>query len=262
MRGQTATASRFWPVMECDRAVSVSSHDMPQSLYASLCAAQKKWPDRACMVDTAGISYTYSQLLDMTDCFSEELFRNYGVRPGMQIGVLLYDSIAFCVSIYALNRLRAVAVPLPVSCQRQELFALIGRTDLDGLIFHRDFLQWFPIETGKCFLLCLRETVPELFQDTVSDPALPEQDTLAEDPAILLCQSAAGTMIRNNTLTNRDIMQKIAVRRKAFQTVKSERTIFPVPDCDAAGRITAMGLFLQAGGCIWLRKSIRAVCTF
>ena len=40
MRGQTATASRFWPVMECDRAVSVSSHDMPQSLYASLCAEE------------------------------------------------------------------------------------------------------------------------------------------------------------------------------------------------------------------------------
>ena len=69
--------------------------DAPGSFYDSLVRSAEKYPDRICITDNAGTSYTYSRLLEMTDDFSRVLFHRYGVRPGMRIGLLLYNCIGF-----------------------------------------------------------------------------------------------------------------------------------------------------------------------
>ncbi|MGN1142052.1 MAG: class I adenylate-forming enzyme family protein [Oliverpabstia sp.] len=233
--------------------------DMPKSLYTSLVNAQKKWPDRYCIVDDMGISYTYSQFLDMVENFARVLFHTYHVTPGMHIGILLYNSIEFCVSVYAINRLGAVAVPFSTKYRQPEIDSLIEKADLNGLIFDKDYVQWFPIEEGECFLLCLRQNVLDIFLSGSILPGIPREEIKAEDSAVLMFTSGTTSRSKGVLMANYNIMHAIAVYQRIFHITEYDKTVLPVPAYHVTGLIAVIGLFIHAGGCIWLHKFFNAV---
>ena len=151
----------FWPgsVLEGLQKVSLRDReyyiyqDMPHSLYESLCRSRQRQPKQCCIVDDTGTAYSYEQFFDRVEEFAEVLNHLYHVVPGMHIGVLLYNSIEFCVSIYAINKLRAVAVLFSTKYRRPETSSLIARADLGGMIFHRDFEEWFQVNKSQMFLI-------------------------------------------------------------------------------------------------------------
>ena len=100
-------------------------------------------------------SYSCQDFLERADEFARILFYRYQVEPGMRIGLLMHNDMEFLISACALSRLRAAIVLCPAECGREEAVSLFRREKLQGLIFHKDFIQWFPIETEECFLVCM-----------------------------------------------------------------------------------------------------------
>lgn len=98
--------------------------------------------------------YSYQEFLKKADEFARILFYRYHAEPGMRIGLLMHNDMEFLVSACALSRLRAAIILCPAERGREEVISLAKREKLQGLIFDKDFVQWFPIETEECFLVC------------------------------------------------------------------------------------------------------------
>ena len=117
--------------------------DTPVSLYESLRENAAQYPDKICIVDDYEQTYTSRQFLDLVDRFSAVLFRQYHVNPGSHVALLLYNSIEFCTAFFALLKLQSIVIPLPTKYRKDEIFSLIEKADLNGMICDSTFTGWF-----------------------------------------------------------------------------------------------------------------------
>lgn len=249
--------------------------NVPYSLYASLSRSRNMWEDRICMVDDDGTQYTYGQLWNMVNGFADYLQQTYHVKPGMRVGVLLYNSVEFCASIYAINKLRAIAVPFSTKYKQPETAALVERADLSVMIFHEDFSSWFRETETRMLLVEMGQHGLDGFQNLKSKTATakvgqnhaePEQlweigsapKAFLMDDAILMFTSGTTSRSKGVRMTNYNVMHAIAVYQKIFDVTEKDRTVIPVPMYHVTGLIGLMGLFLHSGGCMWLHKYFNA----
>ncbi|MGN0268014.1 MAG: class I adenylate-forming enzyme family protein [Lachnospiraceae bacterium] len=244
--------NNFWP----DPVLhGLKERHIPDSLYDSLYKAQMQWPDKWCLVDDNGTACTYRQLWHKVNDFAELLFHVYHVRQGMHVGILLYNSLEFCVSIYALNKLGAAAVPLPTKYRRPEIWSLIEKADLKGVIFHKDFEEWFPDEDKEMFHICLDVNALSALQH-IHEPEMKmfRTEDRTEDTAILMFTSGTTSHSKGVLLTNSNIMHAVIIYQKIFHISEKDKTVIPVPAYHVTGLVALIALFLHAGGCIWLHK--------
>ncbi|MGN0184542.1 MAG: class I adenylate-forming enzyme family protein [Aristaeellaceae bacterium] len=252
----------LWPELDlCDmRDVQLGGRccrlfdGMPHSLYESLRDSARRSPDRICIVDDDGEAYSYAQLEDMVRCFSGQLSR-MGARPGDHIAVLLYNSAAFCAAVYAISHLHAVLVPLSTKYKAPELRALCEKSDLDGAIFHEDFADVFEDQPLK-LRLKLNGRIPDALLTDAPDAA--DAAAQLEDDAILMFTSGTTSGSKGVVLKNYNVMHAIAVYQRIFSIDASDRTVLPVPAYHVTGLIAVLGLFVHAGGTVWLHRVFQA----
>lgn len=235
--------------------------DAPPSLYASLSEVQKKYPDKCCIVDDSGISYTYTAFLELVEDFSKVLFHSYRVRAGTRVGLLLHNSIEFCVSFYAVNRLNAVTVPLSTKYKKNAIFSLIEKSALDGIICEKDYSEWF--ETDRSLSLGFAITVPPdiahyALPSGKDFPPAPIIQTDWEDTAIIMFTSGTTSQSKGVLLTHYNTMHAISVYKRIFSIMPDDRTIIPVPIYHVTGLLALLGLFVASGGCIYLHRAFHA----
>lgn len=232
--------------------------NMPESMYESLLNSQRRYPDKCCIVDDSGTAYTYTRVLQLVDEFAKVLYNTYHVNEGMHIGVLLYNSIEFCIAIYAINRVRAVAVPLSTKYKQPETLSLIEKADLDGIVYHNDFAQWFSDKGNKMFLIELDSNKDTGLPDKGLLPEIPLKLSRADEYAIMMFTSGTTSYSKGVLMRNFNVMHAIAVYQRIFGITHNDRTVLPVPAYHVTGLIAVMGLFVHAGGCIWLHKFFNA----
>lgn len=117
-------------------------------------AESGKIQSAGCISKRGKTVYSCQEFFEEADEFARILFYRYQVAPGMRIGLLTHHDMDFLISAYALSRLRAAIFLCSAECGREEVVSLIEREKLQGLVFHKDFVQWFPVETEECFLVC------------------------------------------------------------------------------------------------------------
>lgn len=231
--------------------------DAPGSFYDSLVRSAEKYPDRICITDNAGTSYTYSRLLEMTDDFSRVLFHRYGVRPGMRIGLLLYNCIGFCVSFYAISRLNAASVPLSTKYRKAEVLSLIEKASLSGLIRDEVFAGWFEdgSAAGCGFILELSDSVPgSRLPSGEACPDVPSFRPAPSDTAIIMFTSGTTSCSKGVIMSNYNTMHAVTVYRKIFRITEKDVTVIPVPIYHVTGLIGLLALFIDSGGHVILHK--------
>ena len=80
----------------------------PCSLYDSLVNSKNHFPDKCCIVDDNGATYTYQQFFELVEEFSRVLYTQYYVVP-----VLVSDFLCITVSNFVLLSTRLIScVPL------------------------------------------------------------------------------------------------------------------------------------------------------
>lgn len=235
--------------------------DAPETLFSSLAKAQKQYPLKCCIVDDSGSSYTYTDFLNLVEDFARVLFHTYQIRPGSRIGLLLHNRIEFCVCFYAINKLNAVIVPLSTKYKKNEIFSLIEKADLDGMIHEEDFSEWFQKDCPISFrfTVCLASDVRGCaLPSGLGREALPHIRPLPEDTAIIMFTSGTTSRSKGVLLTHYNTVHSVMVYRRIFDITDSDRTLIPVPIYHVTGLLALLGLFIASGGCIYLHRTFSA----
>src|SRR5258705_2727372 len=89
-------------------------------------------PQKTALIDGME-EVSYRELFDQVSEFAARL-QDLGVRPAMRIGLYLPNSILYVALTFALWKIGAVVVPIPVECTEEDLEEISRSMELQGLV--------------------------------------------------------------------------------------------------------------------------------
>ncbi|RGX56107.1 long-chain fatty acid--CoA ligase [Anaerotruncus sp. AF02-27] len=262
-----ASWGKNWPEeMEKDLAAReiggrqvVTFPGLPPSIYHALSASAARNPDKTALVDNWGRPYSYAMLLRLTNQFAGLLHHNFGVRKGDHIGLMLYNSVEFCISFLALCKIGAVTVPLPSKYKQPEVLSLAEKADVCGVICDADFYNWFlPCLEQGVWLIKSTEGArgygfASLFPEEAASVKAAGEPA---DPVILMFTSGTTSRSKGALLRNYNLMHAVEAYRRTLRISEEDRTMISVPIYHITGMSALLSLFLYVGGTIYLQKKV------
>lgn len=246
---------------------------MPQNMYESLQASAAAYSGKTAIVDEFGREYAFLDLLAKTDAFAALLAQRYGVRKGVRVGFLLYNSVEFTVVFFALCKLGAVAVPLPTKYQCKEITSLVEKARLKLLVYDREFETSMADACeglGVTGLSCpLGEDVyglePGAFREaplaatrisvrkSVSVRGGAARSGLNDD-CILMFTSGTTSQSKGAVLSNLNLMHSVVTYQRILGLTDADVSIIPMPMYHITGLAALLCLFVHIGGTLYLHK--------
>lgn len=235
--------------------------NQPPTLYCALRESCKRFASQKAIITEEGTSYSYQEFLHLVDDLAEYLKGFLEIHPGDHVGILMYNTIEFCVSFLAVNKLGATAVPLPGKFRKQEILSLISKAKLNLLLCEEDYEDWFDQgeESSVKLLVSRKQNNAYGFSalarktETFSEPQTDSSST-----AILMFTSGTTSRSKGVCLTNDSVMHAIRSYQEVFAVTDKDRTLLAVPIYHITGLVAILGLFLTAGGSIYLHKFFHA----
>ena len=237
---------------------------LPVSIYQMLHRTVRQVPEKAALVDNWGRFYSYHTFLQLVNEFAALLQERFGVTTGTHVGLMLYNSVEFCVAFFAVSQLRAVAVPLPSKYQRPEVVSLADKADVEVIVCDEAFAEWFddcarPLQKVLCRGYADGYGFAHLFADgahlSVTDACQPED----EDTAVIMFTSGTTTMSKGVVLKNYNITHTVEVYRRVFHITGDDRSMIATPIYHVTGTIALLSLFLYVGGTLWILNKVDPV---
>lgn len=235
--------------------------DMPRTPYESFRQTAERMPNKTAIVDDNGTSCSYKNLLDHVTQFSSWLLNEREVKKGDHVAVILFNSIEFCVTYLALNRLGAVVIPLPTKYRKEEVRSLLEKADVNYVISHELFYHYFDgYEAQGVDVTRIPETRDAYaladFCGSLEDTELLdyEAEVLDTDPALLMFTSGTTSRSKGVLLRNYNIMHAIVSYERTLGIGETDKAILPIPIYLVTGLVAVFGLFLHVGGTIYLNR--------
>lgn len=229
--------------------------NVPDNLFYSLEHTASVYPDKICIYDDKNVGRTYRQFL--SDClnFANYLYEEKNVRRGSHVALMMYNSYEFCVAFYACIRLGAVVIPLPSKYHQEEILSLCEKSDLLCVICDNHFSNWFqPLEgNGISVVSTLLDSYGFSFANRKTLPSEVPYGT-ADDAAIIMFTSGTTAKSKGVVMRNYSTMHAVAAYQKTLGITEQDTTIIPVPIYHVTGLIALLGLFIYAGGTIYIHK--------
>lgn len=235
--------------------------DLPSNLYEALCSSASSFPEKKALEDDSGVSCTYHELLEKTDVFASYLLCCKGIKKGSQTALLLYNSIEFAVSFLALIKLGAVTVPLPTKFKKNEVLALLEKTEVTAIICDPKFMDWFQDIPSETYTFVFSDSYSPAYglADYICVPDLPIPPAAGfTDPAIIMFTSGTTDQSKGVLLRNYNIMHAVESYRRILNVTSEDLSVIPVPMYHITGLIALLGLFIYTGGTLYLHKFFHA----
>lgn len=234
--------------------------DLPKNIYSSFRAAAERHMEKVAVVDDEGRQYSYKKMMKMVDEFSSWLVHELGVTRGKHVALMLYNSIEFCTTFLALNRIGALVVPLPTKFKMEEVHALVEKSDVEFIICDEKFEVYFE-KYQQNLNICV---VPdgkekyglETFTSTKDMSVVEEieKKTTDVDMALLLFTSGTTSMSKGVTIRNYNVMHAVESYHKVLGIVEEDKAIIPVPIYLVTGLVAVFGLMMYVGGTVYLNR--------
>lgn len=248
-----------------DGSLILTYPEMPKTPYESFRQTAERIPNKTAIVDDNGKSYSYKTLLDYVDRFTFWLQKEREVKKGWHVAIILFNSVEFCVTYLALNRVGAVVIPLPTKYRKEEVRSLLEKADVDYVISHESFYHYFDgyedqgvnvtliPETGDTYAL-------SEFRASIADAELPNDEAavLDTDPALLMFTSGTTSRSKGVLLRNYNIMHAIVSYERTLGIRETDQAMIPVPIYLVTGLVAVFGLFMHVGGTIYLNRVFEA----
>lgn len=238
--------------------ISVFSYEnIPPSLYHALQETTARSPDKIAFYDNWERSYSYSDFLQMVDFMAVYLKEVFKVSKGSHVGILLHNSIEFCVSFFAVVKLGAVAVPFPSKYREPEIERLIRKADLKVLLYSETFEQWimdYKLEEVGLLKSLNEETGYGYRHLSFEGLGTFEGAGSLEDEAIIMFTSGTTSQSKGVVLCNYNVMNAVAVYKRILGITSEDKTIIPVPIYHITGLVALLGLFVYCGGTVHLYR--------
>lgn len=266
----TYQGKEFWPVDITKDMVKDNLSDLktdvwtypysPENMYQSFRKSVDRLSDKIAVTDDLGRAYSYKELWEKIRGFSSWLYRNFGVRRGKHIALMLYNSVEFCVAFLSLNRIGAVVIPLPTKFRCDEVRSLLDKSDIDMIITDVGFRDYFLTYKEKGIPVC---EVPDgaegyaLGKYTVAETEsviAEENAAAASDLALLMFTSGTTSRSKGVMIRNYNIMHAIISYQRTLGINENDRAIIPVPIYLITGLVAVFGLMMHVGGTVYLNK--------
>ena len=88
------------------------SHMPAKNLYADLHDVAQRYPNNIAIVTDDGREITYEAFLEHVNNFSRDLYHLRNIRKGDMVASVLYNSLDFCIALYATAKLGGVFIPI------------------------------------------------------------------------------------------------------------------------------------------------------
>lgn len=239
--------------------------DLPKNLYTSFKNSVKKSPQKTAVIDDSGKHYSYGELLDMVDRFSAWLVLETPVKKGNHAALMLYNSIEFCVAFLALNRIGAVAVPLPTKFKKDEVCSLLDQSDVTYIISDESFQTYFRDYIEKGIKICIVRDGTKAYGLTAyennpkaSEVCAAETSTDISDLALLMFTSGTTSRSKGVMIRNYNIMHAVVSYQRTLGITVEDKAIIPIPVYLITGLAAVFGLMMHVGGTVCLNRFFKA----
>ena len=230
-------------------------------MYGVLVQTAGRRPDAIAVTDDAGQSYTFRELLEKTDAFAEYLYETQGIRKGRRIGMMLFNSIEFCVTFFALSKLGAVCVSLPTKFKREEVNSLADKAEVSGIVCSAEYAEWFDAQKARGCLILPVENTPGVYG--LAPYSLRKEQYTAceaglEDVAIIMFTSGTTSQSKGAVLRNFNILHAIIAYERILNITMEDRTVTPTPMYHITGMVAILSLFVYVGARLYLLQRFDA----
>ena len=240
-----------------------------QNLYETLQATANRFPDKTAAVDDTG-SITWSQLRDRVDQLSSVLYHTYGVRPGERIGLLMMNSIDFCIIFYAIVKLGAIVVVMNTKNASAQLQWMLNNTCAKLLFSDIDWAEKvFPMVDDTCVntvvftksgaaadIHAAITDLPALLQADETEAAPVHMNVFA--PAIIMFTSGTTGTPKGALISHFNVLQNVLSYADILKMDETECTVIGVPMFHITGLSCLMALFVYTGGKMVLMPKFNA----
>ena len=227
----------------------------PCDLYDMLERSAERFPDKAAVIDDEE-TVTYAQMKRRVDALAAEFYGTFGLRRGMQAGVLMVNSAKTLSAFYALARLGCVAVMMNTKYRESEIRNLLS--DLDAKLIVCDEMWLDKVQkTAKEMQIpvCVKEEFPSGEpgdEDRFGVLNLPESGNNADLPCVMMHTSGTTGKPKGILVTQRNIMEAAYGYEAVQKLTCDDVTVLSVPLFHILGLSCVSTMFIHLGGTIIL----------
>lgn len=204
------------------------------------------------------IRLTFQQFQEKIDAVAYQLVHYYGVKKGDRIAVLFTNCLDYCISIFAVCQIGAIAVILNAKLQYPELEYMITDSGAKLLIMGENLWQNLgPALKGLASLesvlvsgVCPLPESVHSFDKLVNTPAPVRVTAEVSDNDIAFIMYTSGTTGRPKgaTLTHLNIIHSCINYQRVMGLTNDDRTLITVPLFHVTGMVAQLILLLYVGG--------------
>jgi acyl-CoA synthetase (AMP-forming)/AMP-acid ligase II len=166
-------------------------------------------------------SLSYGELDERVDRLANAL-RQREVGPGDRVAVWMFNSLEMVESLFAIQKLRAAAVPINFRLTYEEASFIVGDVGASGVIGHDALLAESPVGAALDWDLVVSDDAGSSYEDAVRGAdAAPPQEVVDDDaPAFVMYTSGTTGRPKGAVLTHKNLttntwnwMLEVGIRR-------------------------------------------------
>ncbi len=239
---------------EIDNRDIFTFENLPTNSYHSLINAVNAGPSKTAIINDDNKSYNFLELKDLVDRLSSVFMNSMNIERGDHVGLLLFASIEFVISYYALSKLGAICVPLPTKYKEHEVLSLIQKADLKCLVLDQEYVNYaYPNDID--IMVCDDKFIEKVMRSKKNEV---KYVCSLEDDAVIMFTSGTTSQSKGVILKNYNIMHAIMVYQRLLDIKESDKTVIPVPIYHITGLVALLGLFIHSHAEIHLHKKYDA----
>jgi O-succinylbenzoic acid--CoA ligase len=233
----------------------------PKSVHAMLEDAIRQHGERDALV-FEGRRWTWRELGDQVGQVAAGLAA-HGVERGDRVALFLGNLPEFIFTLYAVQRLGAVAVPVSVREQKPGLEYILNQCGA-RLIVHEAALSARVPDVGACPALLARIVVGDTtgagnFTDLASHGAIASAAEVGEEDTVLILYTSGTTgRPKGAMLTHFGIVHSAMHFEACMRLTSADRSGLVVPASHVTGIIAIIATMLRVGGAVVVMREFKA----
>ena len=198
-----------------------------------------RWPEKPAMIE-GDFAISYKELLAKISALSSQL-QELQISPSSRIGLCFPNSIDYVALTFALWRLNAVVVPIPIESTDEDFLTIAAAMELEGILSQK------PRGNGA--------NIRDNCHFTRAYPA-PQADNHGLNIAFIRFTSGTTSARKGVVLTHETIRDRIQAANKALQITAADRVMWCLPMSHHF--LITIVLYLSQGATIVMARHVLA----
>ena len=230
-----------------------------ESLYSIAEKSATQYSDKTFVLDQEW-DISFKEFLALVDKYADYLKVVHSIDEHDRVGMLLLNSLEFCVSLIAINKIGACAVILPTKQKEDMLDVLLQAANADLVLVDNFFSKEHEENIFVKYNYEICDFNNREYYNLISETRTANYPTLKKgNDAVLLFTSGTTGNSKQVALTNFNLVQAILEYSYSLDLSSKDKTIIATPMYYVTGLIGLFGLFLNIGGTIFIHKFFNVV---